>query len=351
MLKSDRHCYITTGLFFFLNIFIIFFIVEVLSRIINHQKVFQWMDYRGTTYNLYKSTLPVQYHDVLGWIPKPGFSGTHAMWNKKITIMEDGIRSNGNPAQLNSLSPILAAGDSFTFGDQVADHETWPSFLEKQIHRPVLNAGVFAYGLDQSFLRLKLLIHKYKPGIIILSFIPDDIYRCEYSTTFGANKPYFTIKNKTLTLQGVPVPDNIHKSNFIFQIPGYSYFIHAMMMKWNPNGWLSGGYALNENPTGYSGKDIACLIFKDLEKIIKTNHIREAYIVVQDTNPSTSSADIDAVLSCINNKVFHIIDTREILNDVKNMNPTRYNSFFNIHMTAWGNQFIAETILNKMHMK
>jgi len=52
--------------------------------------------------------------------------------------------------------------------------------------------------------------------MIIISFIPDDIYRCEYSKTFGANKPYFAITNNSLTLKGVPVHHNVDKKILFF---------------------------------------------------------------------------------------------------------------------------------------
>jgi len=121
------------------------------------------------------------------------------------------------------------------------------------------------------------------------------------------------------------------------------------MMKLNPSWWLSGNYALNENPTGYRGKDIGCLIFKELEKIVKTNRIRAAYILVQDTQPSTSSADVDDILSCINKKVFHVIDMRKSLSEIKSKDRWRYQSFFDVHMTASGNEFVAETVAAQMH--
>lgn len=349
MLKNRGQHYLIRGLCFLSSIFVFFFIAEVATRILFSQPLFEWKDYRGPVCNLYRSALPVQPHETLGWIPQTGYSSNHTIWGKQVTILENGIRSNGNKRIVDSSSSILVVGDSFTFGDQVSDHETWPAILEKKLSRPVINAGVFAYGLDQSFLRLKSLISRYKASAIIFSFIPDDIYRCEYSVTFGANKPFFSVTNSTLSLKGVPVRTREHKTHMIFQILGHSYFIHRMMMKLNPSWWLSGNYALNENPTGYRGKDIGCLIFKELEKIVKTNRIRAAYILVQDTQPSTSSADVDDILSCINKKVFHVIDMRKSLSEIKSKDRWRYQSFFDVHMTASGNEFVAETVAAQMH--
>jgi hypothetical protein len=59
-----------------------------------------------------------------------------------ITILEDGIRSNGRGEVRDATEPILAVGDSFTFGAQVSDWETWPAQLEKLTGGRVINGGV-----------------------------------------------------------------------------------------------------------------------------------------------------------------------------------------------------------------
>ena len=46
-----------------------------------------------------------------------------------------------------------AFGDSFTYGDAVEEHETWPYFLSVALHCEVGNFGYSAYGLDQAVLR------------------------------------------------------------------------------------------------------------------------------------------------------------------------------------------------------
>src|ERR1041384_48040 len=93
------------------------------------------------------------YDPMLGWVPSPGFSTKSFYRNRQLSITPDGLRSNGAPGVQLSGRPILAVGDSFTFGDEVADDETWPAHLEKLLQQRVLNGGVFAYGIDQMVLR------------------------------------------------------------------------------------------------------------------------------------------------------------------------------------------------------
>jgi hypothetical protein len=57
---------------------------------------------------------------------------------------------------------VLVVGDSFTFGDQVSDDETWPACLEATLHRGVDNGGVFGYGAAQALRRALLKLNEKK---------------------------------------------------------------------------------------------------------------------------------------------------------------------------------------------
>jgi hypothetical protein len=88
----------------------------------------------------------------------------------------------------------LAVGDSYTFGDHVSDHETWPAHLERLLQRPVLNGGVFGYGVDQIILRTEELLPRLRPQVVVVSIIPADVTRTEYSKNFSW-KPYYDIRD------------------------------------------------------------------------------------------------------------------------------------------------------------
>ena len=176
--------------------------------------------YHGGLFQFESMTAPpvggghMAYHEQLGWVPKPGtFSvsepvipnGERTEW--RCAIDESGFRSNAS-ATPTSGRPMIALGDSFTFGDEVNDGETWPAALEKLLHVPVINAGVSAYGVDQAALRGELLLQRYHPTVVMLAFISDDIGRTEFSYyPWGRGwKPYFDLANGTLTLRNTPIP-------------------------------------------------------------------------------------------------------------------------------------------------
>ena len=106
----------------------------------------------------------------LGYRPRPGHTAPG------ITIDPEGLRTTG-AAPAGDKAPILAVGDSFTFGEEVADGESWPADLQRITGRRVLNGGVSGYGFDQIVLRAEALAPVYKPGAIIVAFIADDIRR------------------------------------------------------------------------------------------------------------------------------------------------------------------------------
>jgi hypothetical protein len=128
----------------FISLMLLFIVLEVSARV--YKSEYRFTNFLGMEKSLMqeRSFAPTQFHPELGWIPKPGSHRTNN--GKSITISGDGTRANGikNSMNLSENSElILAVGDSFTFGSDVSDDETWPSLLEN--------------GVDQSFLRMKML--------------------------------------------------------------------------------------------------------------------------------------------------------------------------------------------------
>ncbi|MFO1086012.1 MAG: SGNH/GDSL hydrolase family protein [Reyranellaceae bacterium] len=111
----------------------------------------------------------------------------------------------GSPPSLPGPT-ILAAGDSFTYGAEVDDADTWPVALQSILGQPVINAGVNGYGIDQIALRAEKVARTVHPGVIVVALIHDDLRRAEMSRVWGANKPYFDVAGETLTPRNIPVP-------------------------------------------------------------------------------------------------------------------------------------------------
>lgn len=146
------------------------------------------------------------HHSVLGWIPTPN------TLSKDVRINSQGIRSAHDYSRGvdPKLVRVSAFGDSFTFGSDVDNQSTWEYQLEVQDARfEVLNFGVGAYGLDQAYLRYVQDGVRFKPDIVVIGFMSENIYRNLnvfrpfYSSTYQTSiytKPRFSIENGNLSL-------------------------------------------------------------------------------------------------------------------------------------------------------
>jgi hypothetical protein len=288
----------------------------------------------------------VDFDAELGWVPKPDLQTTNVWW-ATVTTLEDGIRSNGSGEVRDGTDdPILAVGDSYTWGDQVSDWETWPAQLEKLSGRRVINAGVFGYGIDQAFLRVQRLLTRYRFRTVIFSFISDDISRCELSRRTSAAKPYFDFKDGRLTLENVPVPPPAPrpKENWLLIPVEHSLLVHSVMKRLFPEWWL-----LWEMPVHKKGGEVACALLHQLEGLTKS-HDSELIVLVQHTfwESSADAMADERVVRCLSDPATRVLDLGPMLSELKAEDRQRYDRLYEPrggHMTAEGNQFVAREIL------
>jgi hypothetical protein len=179
---------------------------EALSRLSDPEgSLWRWPFRLADESQLAPGTTQFAYDATLGWAPIAGSSGT--IVGKPLSFSAEGTRAHNMGALRPSGPPILAFGDSMTEGFAVGDDETWPAALERLGGRPVLNAGVRGYGLDQMVLRAERLVPELKPSAVVLAFIADDISRTALSVRDFRSKPYFVPEGEGLALRNVPVPD------------------------------------------------------------------------------------------------------------------------------------------------
>lgn len=139
------------------------------------------------------------YHPRLGWRMKPDFVSPLASHGS------DGFRTTSAGDNVGRV--VLAVGDSFTYGLGVSNNETYTSVLAQSMGLRVVNAGVNAYGLDQSLLMWELVADEVSPDVLLVGYFVDDFVRSSL-TVRDAPKPYFTYDQGMgrYVLEGVPVP-------------------------------------------------------------------------------------------------------------------------------------------------
>lgn len=121
-------------------------------------------------------------------------------------------RERPRPVQYGQ-SLIAAFGDSYTNCSEVADYETWQTYLSELLQANVLNYGVGAYGTDQAYLKFLEAYPFVKTPYVILGLITENInrvvnvYRPFYTnkTDFTLTKPRFDLINGELVLLANPL--------------------------------------------------------------------------------------------------------------------------------------------------
>ena len=81
----------------------------------------------------------------------------------------------------SNVMRILLLGDSFTFGDANDYDKTWPVIfenilLEKGYRVDIVKAGVSGYDTKKEALYLERLCPIYNPDIVVLTFLPNDLF-------------------------------------------------------------------------------------------------------------------------------------------------------------------------------
>src|SRR5262249_25604343 len=155
-----------------------------------------------------------RFDPLLGHVPREGFSSIiyDPGWveNARLPITQDGFRSNGS-GTIPGSSDVLVVGDSFTFGFQVSDSETWPACLERKLGLGVDNGGVFAYGTAQALRRgsLKLAEKSYSTLVLLTLVYPrnGDFERDRLSYRDGFPKPAIIHTKHGVGLSAVSDPN------------------------------------------------------------------------------------------------------------------------------------------------
>jgi hypothetical protein len=143
-----------------------------------------------------------------GWISKPDIRDMQVFGDKVLNTNAHGFRGKKDYSYSNNPEKIriVILGDSFTFGDEVSDHETYSYYLQEMIPQAeIINLGVHGYGHDQMLILLGEEGIRYSPDLIILGFLPIDMSRNVLNFRDFA-KPKFVLDGEALRLTGSPVP-------------------------------------------------------------------------------------------------------------------------------------------------
>lgn len=102
---------------------------------------------------------------------------------------------------------VVALGDSFTWGNEVAAEENFAHLLDVADNGlQVLNMGVPGYGIDQMVLKYERHGAQLNPDLVILGVYVSDYERSTVGFTAAA-KPLFKVAGDGLELSNTPLPE------------------------------------------------------------------------------------------------------------------------------------------------
>ena len=104
---------------------------------------------------------------------------------------------------------IMSIGDSFTYGNEVEDDETFSHFLEERIpNTEVLNMGTGGFGIGQTWLKYFHHGKNYHPDLVVLGIHPYMWDRTNVAfTAFSKPKHVLNADDSGLALENSPVTD------------------------------------------------------------------------------------------------------------------------------------------------
>jgi len=210
-----------------------------------------------------------EWHPARGWALKPNLRDVPVGRGKMLSSNSKGVRGRREHGAVKpkGATRILVIGDSFTFGEDVGDDETYSHHLEWLLPgTEVINLGVHGYGHDQMLIYLREEIGRYRPDVVILGFLTGDMERNVLSFRDYA-KPRFALEEGKLVLRNSPVPSPLET---VAAEKWRSKFGDVLEMLWLRYRWKSG--AISEET-----RELTLAILDEMKATIEGAGARPAF--------------------------------------------------------------------------
>ncbi len=156
------------------------------------------------------SSAPSRYDRSVGWVGMPDTyipdmygSGRYVRTNRR------GFREDDETEVMVPYGKlrIICSGNSFTYGEGVANDRTWCRRISELMDRfETVNMGQVGYGVDQMFLWYARDGVVLDHSIHIFAFVGGDLDRMAFRSRYGYGKPVLKFEDGELVSDNVPVP-------------------------------------------------------------------------------------------------------------------------------------------------
>jgi lysophospholipase L1-like esterase len=296
-----------------------------------------------------------EFDPIVGWRQKANLR-PEQMPISGVVTGELGLRMNSREIRPLPKRAILAVGDSFTAGSEVAEHETYPAQLERLLGRPVINGGVGGFGTDQMVLWAYRLVPILDPSLLVVGILDDDINRAGYKVYGGARKPWFSVSDGKLIHHDNPLPPPTQAIDREPHWLGHSYlalwtasrFGRADLIRFR-----TPHYVLAENEPVAA----TCGILAGLKVFATERNLPVLIVMIYGGHDRTATMDKSKekvrpvrVIECATAIGLDVLDTWDAMVATAARDMAAYRALYvphgNIygHMSVAGNRLIAELI-------
>lgn len=296
-----------------------------------------------------------QDHEVLGYVPSDGqfVLGPPESAPFKVTI-RDGVRVNTASPPHAGTHRTLVVGDSFTFGDEVSDHETWPACLEQRWSATVVNAGVFGYGAAQAVLRARELEKQDSYDRVIWSIVIEhDFARDQLVARSNIPRPAVVnhaghLRFTTIAESRRLLEERAHKG-IARIVHAFGYF-YLTKMAWErssklflPPGTRYDGRWAVTHPQAAAREDLMAFAFDQFVAL----RTPEKYVVIQYPQnsfvelSSENMAEVVAINRLADERNLPVIDTLQHLRQTGKDSTDLYQG----HHTPLGNRTVCNAVV------
>ena len=289
---------------------------------------------------------------VVGYAPADGtFVIREPGWNNATITIRQGLRINPNFDPSTTSNPILAVGESFVFGDQVSDGETWPALLERRLNRRVVNGGVSGYGPLQAVLRAEQLLKLQSYSLVILSIlVGEDLPRDRWVNASKFYRPSVILDDGHLRHTTIAESQRIVADNFVCthsEIAEFFFWSHVARRFFSTIGY-DGRCSNIVHPKAATEDEILNYVIERLAALpVKTA------VLIQYPRYSFEGASIDEAHKIRALAIHHgvqVIDTYAAIKD-KPLRETYIYSPWWPHHSPSGNEVVAHAIANALEVQ
>lgn len=299
--------------------------------------------FRDLRVDLIKRGYPATPDSRLGYVPLPDFAGGDNHWGTHVSIDADGFRRNGVGPGPAGERCVVAVGDSFTFGDQVDDDATWPAQLEARLGKPVKNGGVFGYSFVQTVLRGEDLIARFPVDALVVSLIPDDLPRSEYSKRYTP-VPWFDLVDGGIVLRNCPVQDTSdpreREQRGLKNLLGHSALLDAVCFLVSRQWWVEDEKQVPIPHLQGLGDEVGRQLVQRIAAACRQRGVRLLLVLQGERH----SDDARALLQHAEAHGVQVLDLVSAFLDAEKADGSLRARWFAGHMTREGNGWVAEQV-------